>query len=162
MCGFGPILLGYNHPEITEVAQRVQSGGDCFNHPTEYAVQLAEKLASTISGADWAVFGKNGTDMTSWALRVAREYTGRKRIAKEAHAYHGVDPWCVPGFGGVIAEDREQIDSFLWNDIASLESLIAAKKDDLAAIMVTPFHHPAFDDSALPSKEIKRFGRLSG
>ena len=162
MCGFGPILLGYNHSEILEVAQRVQVEGDCFNHPTEYAVQLAEKLADTISGADWAVFGKNGTDMTSWALRVAREYTGRKRIAKEAHAYHGVDPWCVPGFGGVIAEDRCQIDSFRWNDVASLESLVAEKKDELAAIIVTPFHHPAFDNSALPSPEfVEALNRLT-
>jgi glutamate-1-semialdehyde 2,1-aminomutase len=162
MCGFGPILLGYNHPEISEVAQRVQAEGDCFNHPTEYAVQLAEKLASTLSGADWAVFGKNGTDMTSWALRVAREFTGKKRVAKEVHAYHGIDPWCVPGFGGILEEDRSQIDNFQWNNVASLESLVAEKKDELAAIMVTPFHHPAFDDSALPSTEwIGALNRLS-
>ncbi len=162
MCGFGPIVLGFKHPEILERAREVESEGDCFNHPTKYAVELAEKLTRTISGADWAVFGKNGGDMTNWATRVAREYTGKKRIAKEISAYHGVDAWCVPGFGGVIAEDRAQIDSFRWNDVESLETLVARKKDELAAIIVTAFHHPAFDDSALPDPEwIEALNRLS-
>lgn len=162
MCGFGPIVLGYNHPEISEVAAQVLAEGDCFNHPTEYAVQLAEAMTGTIEGADWAVFGKNGGDMTHWAIRVAREATGRKRIAKESHAYHGVDPWCVPGFGGIIAEDRALIDGFLWNDVTSLEALVAEKKDELAAIVVTPFHHPSFGDSVLPSPQwVDALNRLS-
>tara|TARA_B110000285_G_scaffold227930_1_gene290042 strand:- start:5013 stop:6254 length:1242 start_codon:yes stop_codon:yes gene_type:complete len=153
MCGYGPIVLGYNHPEVNAAAADVQQHGDCFNHPTEYSVLLAEKLTQTIDGADWAVFGKNGSDMTNWAMRVAREYTGKKRIAKVCHAYHGIDPWCVPGFGGVIAEDRSQVDNFYWNDIDSLTQLIAKSAESLAAIFVTPFHHPAFDDSELPTPE---------
>lgn len=153
MCGYGPILLGYNHAEVNEAAQQAQATGDCFNHPTEYSVQLAEKLVETIDGADWAVFGKNGSDMTSWATRVAREYTGRKRIAKVSHAYHGIAPWCVPGYGGVILEDRSQIDDFYWNDPESLQLLASKSGDELAAIILTPFHHPAFDDSVEPEKE---------
>lgn len=162
MCGFGPILLGYNHPEISDLARSVQAGGDCFNHPTEYMVRLAEYLAASITGADWAVFGKNGSDMTNWAIRVAREYTGKKRIAKEQHAYHGIDPWCVPGYGGIIAEDRAQIDQFSWNDVGSLEQIVAENAESLAAIVITPFHHPAFDDAALPSPEwVDALNRLS-
>lgn len=153
MCGYGPIFLGYKHPEVDAAAAEAQQTGDCFNHPTEYSVQLAEKFVETIEGADWAVFGKNGSDMTSWAIRVAREHTGRKRIAKVTHAYHGIDPWCVPGYGGVILEDRSQIDNFYWNDLQSLEKLIAKYGHNLAAIVLTPFHHPAFDDSVLPSPE---------
>ena len=153
MCGYGPILLGYNHPEINAVTAEVQAQGDCFNHPTEYSVQLAEKLAQQIEGADWAVFGKNGTDMTSWSIRVAREFTGKKRIAKAKQAYHGVDPWCVPGYGGIIAEDRAQIDSFEWNSVESLHELVKREGENLAAIMITPFHHPNFADSQLPNPD---------
>ncbi len=162
MCGFGPILLGYQHPEITEVAREAEVDGECFNHPTEYSVRLAEKIVGQIERADWAVFGKNGSDMTNWAIRVAREQTGRKRIAKEAQAYHGIDSWCVPGYGGVIAEDRSQIDQFSWNDVSSLEKLIAEKADELAAIIVTPFHHPNYADSELPTSEwVGALNRLS-
>ena len=153
MCGYGPILLGYNHPEINAVTAEVQPQGDCFNHPTEYTVQLAERLAQQIEGADWAVFGKNGTDMTSWSIRVAREFTGKKRIAKAKQAYHGVDPWCVPGYGGIIAEDRAQIDSFVWNSVESLHELVKREGENLAAIMITPFHHPNFADSQLPNPD---------
>ena len=153
MCGYGPILLGYNHPEINAVTAEVQAQGDCFNHPTEYTVQLAERLAQQIEGADWAVFGKNGTDMTSWSIRVAREFTGKKRIAKAKQAYHGVDPWCVPGYGGIIAEDRAQIDSFVWNSVESLHELVKREGKNLAAIMITPFHHPNFADSQLPNPD---------
>lgn len=153
MCGYGPIYLGYKHPEVDAAAAEAQATGDCFNHPTEYSVQLAEKLVEQIDGADWAVFGKNGSDMTSWAIRVAREFTGRKRVAKITHAYHGIDPWCVPGFGGVIMEDRSQIDEFEWNHLLSLEKLADKSGSDLAAIIITPFHHPAFEDSALPTPE---------
>ena len=153
MCGYGPILLGYNHPEINAVTAEVQAQGDCFNHPTEYSVQLAERLAQQIEGADWAVFGKNGTDMTSWSIRVAREFTGKKRIAKAKQAYHGVDPWCVPGYGGIIAEDRAQIDSFEWNSVESLHELVKREGENLAAIMITPFHHPNFADSQLPNPD---------
>lgn len=161
MCGYGPIFLGYRNAEVDAAAAEAQATGDCFNHPTEYSVQLAEKLVETIDSADWAVFGKNGSDMTSWATRVAREFTGRKRIAKITHAYHGIDPWCVPGYGGVIMEDRSQIDNFYWNDIESLNKLISRKGDDLAAIIVTPFHHPAFDDSELPDPDfVKSINRL--
>ena len=153
MCGYGPIILGYNHAEVNEAASTALAQGDCFNHPTEYSILLAEKLVSTIDGIDWAVFGKNGSDMTNWAMRVAREYTGRKRIAKVSHAYHGIDPWCVPGFGGLITEDRSQIDNFYWNDIDSLTRLITKYPQSHAAIFITPFHHPAFDDSGLPSAD---------
>ena len=162
MCGFGPILLGYQHPEVTEVAREAEVDGECFNHPTEYSVRLAEKIVNQIERAEWAVFGKNGSDMTNWAIRVAREQTGRKRIAKEAQAYHGVDPWCVPGYGGVIAEDRSQIDQFYWNDVTSLEKLMTEKADELAAIIITPFHHPNYADSMLPTSEwISALNRLS-
>ena len=153
MCGYRPILLGYCHPEVDEAARIAQETGDCFNHPTEYSLALAEKLVGQIDGADWAVFGKNGSDMTSWSIRVAREHTGRKRIAKATHAYHGIDPWCVPGFGGVILEDRSQIYNFYWNDLASLEKLIAKRGDELAALVITPFQHPAFDDSSEPEAD---------
>ncbi len=153
MCGYGPILLGYNNEEVNEAAQEAQALGDCFNHPTEYTVKLAEMLTQEIDNADWAVFGKNGTDATGWSLRVAREYTARKRIAKVTHAYHGIDPWSVPGFGGIISEDREQIENFKWNDIEGFKALIEKRGKSLAAIMLTPFHHPAFGDSELPTPE---------
>lgn len=82
LCSYGPIVLGHKHPEIEEAAERQRRAGDCFNHPTALMVELAERLASLVDFADWCVFGKNGSDMTTWAVQVAREFTGRKNFAR--------------------------------------------------------------------------------
>lgn len=151
MCGYGPIVLGYRHPEIEEAAHVQRQEGDCFNHPTERMVELAEKLVSLIDFADWAVFGKNGSDMTTWALQVAREATGRKKVVHIAGAYHGIDPWCTPGHGGLIDEDREHIHTFGWNDLEAFEALLRIHRGQIAALILTPFHHPIFADCELPA-----------
>ena len=66
-----------------------------FNHPHEVSIELAEKLVSLIDFAEWAVFAKNGSDLTTWAIRVAREKTKRSIVVK-AKGASGVDAWCDP------------------------------------------------------------------
>lgn len=150
LCAYGPIVLGYNHPEVEEACSEQRNAGDCFNHPTERTVELAEKLCEIIDVADWAVFAKNGGDMTTWAIRVAREHTRRKLILKVSGAYHGVDPWCAQQHGGVIAEDTAQIASFQWNDPQAFAELVRRNRNKIAGVIVTPFHHPSFADCADP------------
>lgn len=156
MCGYGPIVLGYQNSEVDEAAENQRRAGDCFNHPTHVAVELAEKLTALVDGADWAVFGKNGGDMTSWAIRVAREHTGRKKILKVKGAYHGVDPWCAQMPGGVIDEDVAHIHSFSWNDPEALLDLVKAHANTIAGVILTPFHHPSFGDCEAPSETFVR------
>ncbi|MGB0371931.1 MAG: aminotransferase class III-fold pyridoxal phosphate-dependent enzyme [Opitutales bacterium] len=153
VCGYGPIVLGYQNEELEAAVAEQRAKGTVFNHPTERMVELAEKLCSLIDFADWAVFAKNGSDVTTWAIQVAREQTKRKRIAKVAGAYHGVDAWCSPGYGGVIPEDRELIDTFSWNDLEGVKALFDAKGDELAAVVLTPYHHPVFADQEMGSPE---------
>ena len=148
VCGYGPIVLGYQNAEIEAAAAEQRAQGSVFNHPTERMVDLAERLCGLIDFADWAVFAKNGSDVTTWAIQVAREATGKKRIAKVAGAYHGVDAWCTPGYGGIIPEDRNLIDTFPWDNTSAVEKLFAEKADELAAVIVTPYDHPVFADQA--------------
>lgn len=150
MCGYGPIVLGYNHPEVEEAVRTEQAHGGCFNHPTERFVELAETLVARIDFADWAVFGKNGSDMTTWAVQVAREHTRRKKILLAHGAYHGIDPWCTPGHGGLIDEDRAHIHTFTWNQPDTLADLFDRYRHQVAAVVLTPFHHPLYRDSVLP------------
>ncbi|MGF1484426.1 MAG: aminotransferase class III-fold pyridoxal phosphate-dependent enzyme [Opitutales bacterium] len=151
MCAYGPNVLGYNHPEVESAAAQQRAAGNAFNHPTERMVELAERLCALIDFADWGVFGRNGSDMTTWALSVAREATQRKKVLKVKGAYHGVDPWCTPGHGGLIEEDRAHIHEFAWNDLDSFNELMRTHAGQVAAVILTPFHHPAFGDSVLPA-----------
>jgi glutamate-1-semialdehyde 2,1-aminomutase len=152
MCGYGTISLGYGHPVVEEAAAKQREKGSIFNHPSALMPELAETLTELIEFADWAVFGKNGSDMTTWAIQVAREFSGRKKILKIQGAYHGVDPWCTPGSGGIIEEDVAHIHSFAWNDLEAFQTLVARYRGEVAALIITPFHHPAFGDSEMPAE----------
>lgn len=150
MCGYGPVVLGHQHPVVEAAALKAQHQVLCSNHPTELMIELAEYLVNLVDFAEWSVFGKNGSDMTTWAIQVAREYTKHKKILKVKDSYHGIDPWCTPGHAGVIQEDRLHIHEFIWNDLNSFEHQVKQWRNQIAAVILTPFHHPPFANSELP------------
>ena len=152
MCGFGAVLHGYRNPEVEEAVKLQQQFGSVFNQPTGLMVELAEKLVAQIDFANWAVFAKNGSDLTTWAIRVAREKTGREYVIKAKGAYHGVDAWCDPGLGGRISSDRSHVLEFDWNDFDQLDSHFKNYDGQIAAIILTPYHHPSFGPSLLPQE----------
>lgn len=150
MCGYGPIILGYHRPEVEAAAAAQRAKGAVFNHPTPVMVELAEALVNRVDFADWAVFAKNGSDVTTWAVQVARQETGRRKVLRIEGSYHGVDAWCTPGHGGILAEDRVHVDAFRWNDLDGFARLVSIHDGDVAAVIVTPYHHPSFAPSVLP------------
>ncbi len=166
MCAYGPIVLGYNHSEVEEVASAQQQKGNCFNHPSSVMVELAEELVNRVDFAAWSVFGKNGSDMTTWSLQVAREFTQRKYIVRNTGAYHGTHAWCTPGHAGLIPEDRSTLLEFPWNDIEAFKDLLQRYPNQIAALITGPFHYPAYGDSVMPAegyfKEIESLCRKQG
>lgn len=151
LCGYGPMILGHQHPEVEAAAAQQQQAALCLNHPGPIMVELAEHLVSLVEFSAWAVFGKNGSDMTTWAMQVAREHTKRRKVLKVAGEYHGMGAWCTPGHAGLLEEDRAHIHDFEWNDLNSFERLLIQFRDDIAAVIMTPFHHPIFRPSELPA-----------
>jgi glutamate-1-semialdehyde 2,1-aminomutase len=151
LCGYGPMILGHQREEVEEAAARQQRDALCLNHPGPVMVDLAERLVSLIEFSAWAVFGKNGSDMTAWSMQVAREHTKRRKILKVKDAYHGISPAWTPGHGGLIEEDRVHIHDFPWNDLDAFETLLKRHRGDIAGLIMTPFHHPAFKASQMPA-----------
>lgn len=151
MCAYGPMVNGYAHPVVEKAAHEQLNNGNCFNHPSPVMVELAEFLVDLIPFADWAVFAKNGSDVTTWATLVARELTGRKKIVACRGEYHGAHAWCTPGHGGIIEEDRVNMLYYTWNNLEELRKLFENNKDQIAGVIMTPFHHPAFGDLELPA-----------
>jgi len=150
LCGYGPVILGHNHEAVETAVRDQMAKGTCFNHPGELMVRLAEKITSLIDLADWAIFAKNGSDVTTWAIRVAREFTGRKKIVMAKGAYHGAHAWCTDYPGGVLPEEKENILKMTWNQLNELEKLTAAHPDDIACIILTPYHHPTYAAQEMP------------
>jgi glutamate-1-semialdehyde 2,1-aminomutase len=151
LCGYGPIVLGFNYKKIDDAADAQRELGSAFNHPTPRSVELAEKMVELIPCADWAAFGRNGSDVTTYAIQTAREYTQRRKIITAKGAYHGSHPWCTPGHGGLIEEDQLHILSFTWNDVDELADLMKQHQGDVAGVILTPHHHPAFAVQELPA-----------
>lgn len=153
MCSFGTNLLGLKHPKIEAAARAQQDNADCFTLPSDLWVPLAKKMVATIADMDWCVFGKNGSDVTSYAITVARIATGRNGILVADGSYHGSHFWCQPHGEGVPEEWKSHIHWFEYNDIASLKAVVEAQKGDLAAIILTPHRHDAFREQELPTPE---------
>lgn len=151
MCAYGPMIIGYGNKQVEDAVDKQRKVVSCANHPTPLQVDLAEKMVDLVPFADWAVFAKNGSDITTWATLVARDHTRRRKILHVQGEYHGAHAWCSPGHNGLIDEDRAHIHTFKWNDLESLRSLVRKYEGDVAGVIMTPYHHPAFEDSQLPA-----------
>ena len=69
MCAYGPMILGYNDQVVDAAAQAQNELGNTVSLAAPIMVELAELMVDTVTAADWALFGKNGGDSTSLAVR---------------------------------------------------------------------------------------------
>ena len=153
MCGYGPSILGYNHPEVEEAFKSSSDKGNTVSIASPVMVDLASKLVDMVDIADWALFGKNGGDATSLAVMIAREFTGKKKIIKIDDGYHGVAPWMQDkNRPGVIASDSEHVIKIKWNDLEELENLLGKGDNDIACFISSPYDHPVSRDNSLPNE----------
>ena len=152
LCAFGPMILGYNHPPVDEAVRRQQRLGHAVSLASPVMVELAERLVDQVAAADWALFGKNGTDATGLAVMIARAATGREKIVRVAGGYHGVAAWMRAGSPGAIAADGAAVMSVAWNDANGFERLVAEQGSDIACFISSPYHHPTLADSELPAE----------
>lgn len=156
LSAFGPNLLGYHHPTVDQAAALQQQKGDAMTGPSQVMVELAEKMVGMIGHAQWAMFCKNGTDATSAAVSISREYRSRRKVLIAEKAYHGSAAWCTPQPGGVLKEDRAHFIYFKYNDLSSLERAAEEAGGDLAGIIVTPLKHDLYADLEMVNPEFAR------
>ncbi len=152
MCAYGPMVLGYAHPEVDAAFEAQWRQSDANSVASPRMVELAETLIDMIPVADWAFFARNGADVTNLAVMVARAATNRKKIIAIQGGYHGTTPWMqAPGHHGILPEDLQNVVRIPWNDVNALKRVIADVGDDVAGFIATPYHHPVFADNALPA-----------
>ncbi len=135
----GPVILGHNYPDVTEAVMRRMRDGTTFSLPHPLEVEVAELLVQVIPCAEMVRFGKNGSDATGGAVRVARAYTGRDLIA--CCGYHGSQDWYVGTTTrnrGVPRAVRELTVTFEYNNLASLERIFEQYAGQVAAVILEP------------------------
>ena len=152
MCAYGPIILGYNDEDVDGAALEQLKKGNCVTTPSSIMVEFAELMVDTVEMADWVFFAKNGGDVTSFAIMVARAATGRKKVILVDGGYHGVAPWTQKeGYPGIIKEDVENNFYVEWNNFEQVERIVNENPGEIACFMATPYHHPVFADNEFPA-----------
>ena len=135
----GPISLGYNDPDVIAAVREQLETGSLFSlsHPIE--LDVARLLKEMIPCCEMVRFGKNGSDMTTTAIRLARAITGREHIA--LCGYHGWHDWSVaqtPQNAGVPQAVCELSHTFKYNDFDSLDSIFRTFPNQIAAVIMEP------------------------
>jgi glutamate-1-semialdehyde 2,1-aminomutase/spore coat polysaccharide biosynthesis protein SpsF len=135
----GPIILGHGYPAVDEAVRRQLAQGVSFSLPNPLEIEVAERLVEMVPCAEMARFGKNGSDATAGAVRLARAYTGRDMIA--CCGYHGWQDWYIgtTTFNRGVPKAVAQLTSaFEYNNIDSLKRILDQNRKRVAAVILEP------------------------
>ena len=137
--GLACVTLGYCDPDVDAAVRKQMESGVTFSLPHRLEIDVAEMLVTMVPCAEKVRFAKNGTDVTSGAIRVARAYTGRERVA--VCGYHGWQDWYIGSTSrdlGVPTCVKALTHPFLYNDIASLTRVLDEHRNEFAAVILEP------------------------
>jgi len=135
-CALGPNLIGINDERINRAIIQQLAKGISFDTPTTIEQRLCEKFISIIPGAEGIKLLKNGKDVTTAAVKLARAYTGRDMILK--CGYNGGDDWALAkerGAKGIPQAVKDLTEIFIYNDITSLEKLFEQYPNKVAGVI---------------------------
>ena len=135
------ITLGYCDPSVDGAVRAQLDRGTIFSLSSELEMSVAEKIVAMVPCADMVRFGKNGSDATSGAIRLARAFTGRSEVA--LCGYHGWHDWYIGTTTrnrGVPPAVAAHSHLFQYNDLASLEAVLEAHAGEVAAVIMEPMN----------------------
>jgi glutamate-1-semialdehyde 2,1-aminomutase len=139
--GLASITLGYSDPDVTTAVRAQLDEGVIFSLPHPIEMQVAETICEMVPCAEMVRFGKNGSDATSGAIRLARAFTCRDRVA--VCGYHGWQDWYIGSTArnrGVPQAVRDLTHNFPYNDLPALDALLKAHPQEFAAVILEPMN----------------------
>jgi glutamate-1-semialdehyde 2,1-aminomutase/spore coat polysaccharide biosynthesis protein SpsF len=137
--GWGCNLLGYADERVQDAVARALASGGIGSLVHRGEMEVSEALCDWFGLGDEVLFGKNGSDVTTWAVRTARVATGRKTVLYAG--YHGWQDWNAAALGFEatgIPGPPGPAHRFRYADLPALEAAAAQHADDLAAVMIEP------------------------
>jgi glutamate-1-semialdehyde 2,1-aminomutase len=136
------VTLGYGNQRVNRSAIKQIELGNNLTRPSLVELEAAEVLSELIPSCEMVKFAKNGSNVTTAALKIARAYTGRKFICvPRQHPFFSFDDWFIGVTGitkGVPAEHSSLTLTFDYNDIKSLEFLFQQYPNQIAGVMLEP------------------------
>ncbi|MEY4491056.1 MAG: hypothetical protein RLY41_862 [Pseudomonadota bacterium] len=156
--GYGPIILGYRDERVDNaVMEQITQRGTLSGFSTELDTTVVKQIKAMCPNIDKMRFANSGTEAVMGAVRTARGYTGRDRVAIVEGSFHGlydemmwksdiehwqpgsnVAPRVIPFGGGIPARSRELLSIISHNDFEALENLFATQGETLACVVIEP------------------------
>ncbi|UPK20624.1 aspartate aminotransferase family protein [Bradyrhizobium sp. 131] len=156
-CNFTTLIHGHAFGPVVEALTHQLQRGSCFANPTESEIELAELLCERIPRIDRVRFVNTGTEAVLFAIKAARAFTGRSKIAKLEGAYHGAYDWvevsqaATPDnwgdaiqpnstafYRGMPASVLDEVVVLRFNDVEGARRLISSNAHDLATVILDP------------------------
>jgi glutamate-1-semialdehyde 2,1-aminomutase len=147
---FGPLILGHAHPSVVRAVQEQAERGTLYGAPVEDELRFAEAIVRNYPSIEMLRVVSTGTEATMHALRLARGYTGRRKVLKFEGCFHGAhDAVLVKAGSGATTHSAPNslgvLEEVAWNtllapynDLSSAARVLEANKGDVAAIIVEP------------------------
>ncbi len=151
------LILGHAHPQVLRAAREALSKGSAFASPTESEIRLAQIIKDRVSSVEQLRFVNSGTEAAMFALRTARAFTGRPKIAKFEGGFHGTYDWVqvsvrtpveklgpreaplsVPEAAGIPSEVADQVVVLPFNDKENVGRILKRHRGEIAALIVEP------------------------
>lgn len=147
---WGPMILGHSHPPVLEALKNAADKSTSFGAPTELETNIAELICGMVPGVEKVRMVNSGTEACMSAIRVARAFTNRDKFIKFEGCYHGhSDAFLikagsgaitlgVPNSPGVTLGTAKDTLLARYNDLAHVEEVLEANKEEVAAIIIEP------------------------
>jgi len=140
--GLRSVTLGHAYPAVVEAAAAAMKQGVNFTRPSPLELETAERLLGLVDGADMAKFAKNGSDVTTAAVKLARAHTGRDLVAIcRDQPFFSTDDWFIGTTAmpaGIPQSIRAMTLSFRYNDLDSVDTLFRRHKGQIAGLVLEP------------------------
>jgi glutamate-1-semialdehyde 2,1-aminomutase len=140
---YGAVILGHGHPVVVDAVSTAAADGTSYGAPTEREVLLAEEVCARVPSVERLRMVSSGTEATMSAMRVARGFTGRRKVVKFAGNYHGhsdallvsggtaMATLGIPGSAGVT-------EHAVADTVVAPYNVVPELGEDVACVMVEP------------------------
>ncbi|MBV8742468.1 MAG: glutamate-1-semialdehyde 2,1-aminomutase [Sinobacteraceae bacterium] len=158
LLGLGPMILGHRPPRVTAaVVKALEERGTVFAMPTQEEITLARRIVELVPSLEQVRLCNTGTEAVLYSLRLARTFTGRRKVICFEGMYHGFSdgvywskhpaltlagpekqPVGVAQGPGMPAGLAEELIILPWNDVEALRAAIDREGEDIAAVLTEP------------------------
>ena len=140
--GLTSVSIGHAYEPVVQAVCEVAKMGNNFQRPALIELEAAKVFLDTVQSGDMVKFAKNGSNVTTAAVKLARAFTGRNKVAvAREHNFFSFDDWFIattPCDAGIPNGVRTLTSLFSYNNFASVEGMLANDDHDIACLIMEP------------------------